>query len=67
MVDGDDRAGSRLARRSGRARRGRHRHRPAFCAGADLKQRGAPRQPGEMDFLDAIVVFFDTLRGFPSP
>jgi len=40
---------------------------PAFCAGADLKQAGAPAAPGEPDFLDAIVVFFETLRGFPKP
>src|SRR6185369_4526964 len=40
---------------------------PAFCAGADLKQAGAPAGPGEPDFLDAIVVFFETLRGFPKP
>jgi enoyl-CoA hydratase/carnithine racemase len=40
---------------------------PAFCAGADLKQAGAPAAPGEMDFLDAIVVFFETLRAFPKP
>jgi enoyl-CoA hydratase/carnithine racemase len=39
----------------------------AFCAGADLKQASAPAAPGEMDFLDAIVVFFDTLRAFPRP
>jgi enoyl-CoA hydratase/carnithine racemase len=39
----------------------------AFCAGADLKQAGAPAAPGEMDFLDAIVVFFNTLRSFPRP
>lgn len=39
----------------------------AFCAGADLKQVSAPAAPGEMDFLDAIVVFFDTLRAFPRP
>jgi len=40
---------------------------PAFCAGADLKQAGAPAGPGDMDFLDAIVVFFETLRGCPKP
>ncbi|RJF98534.1 enoyl-CoA hydratase/isomerase family protein [Noviherbaspirillum saxi] len=40
---------------------------PAFCAGADLKQVSAPVGPGEMDFLDTIVVFFDTLRSFPKP
>ncbi|MCY1298015.1 2,3-dehydroadipyl-CoA hydratase [compost metagenome] len=39
----------------------------AFCAGADLKQAGAAVGPGEMDFLDTIVVFFDTLRAFPKP
>src|SRR5262245_21749737 len=40
---------------------------PAFCAGADLKQVGAPAAPGEMDFLDSIVVMFDTLRAYPKP
>jgi enoyl-CoA hydratase/carnithine racemase len=40
---------------------------PAFCAGADLKQASAPAAPGEKDFLDAIVVFFETLRAFPKP
>ena len=40
---------------------------PAFCAGADLKTAGAPAAPGERDFLDQIVVCFDTLRGFPKP
>lgn len=39
----------------------------AFCAGADLKQAGACAAAGEMDFLDAIVVFFNTLRSFPRP
>jgi enoyl-CoA hydratase/carnithine racemase len=39
----------------------------AFCAGADLKQASAPAEPGAMDFLDAIVVFFDTLRAYPKP
>ncbi len=38
-----------------------------FCAGADLKQVSAAVGPGEMDFLDTIVVFFDTLRAFPKP
>jgi enoyl-CoA hydratase/carnithine racemase len=40
----------------------------AFCAGADLKQAapGTP-VPGEPDFLDIIVEFFETLRGFPKP
>jgi enoyl-CoA hydratase/carnithine racemase len=40
---------------------------PAFCAGADLKTAGAPAGPGEKDFLDRIVTFFDTLRAFPKP
>ena len=40
---------------------------PAFCAGADLKQSGAVAAPGEMDFLDAIVRMFDTLRAYPKP
>lgn len=40
---------------------------PAFCAGADLKTAGAPAAPGEKDFLDHIVTFFDTLRAFPKP
>lgn len=40
---------------------------PAFCAGADLKTAGAPAGPGEKDFLDRIVIFFDTLRAFPKP
>ena len=40
---------------------------PAFCAGADLKTASAPAQPGEMDFLDTLVVFFDLLRAFPKP
>ena len=41
---------------------------PAFCAGADLKVAGArDLQPGEMDLLDNIVVFFDRLRVFPKP
>lgn len=39
----------------------------AFCAGADLKQSAAPAAPGEMDFLDTIVVFFNALRDFPRP
>ncbi|RJG08367.1 enoyl-CoA hydratase/isomerase family protein [Massilia cavernae] len=41
---------------------------PAFCAGADLKAAagGAP-PPGEPDFLDTIIVFFDLLRAFPKP
>jgi enoyl-CoA hydratase/carnithine racemase len=39
----------------------------AFCAGADLKQVGAPVGPGEMDFLDVIVAFFDKLRAYPKP
>jgi enoyl-CoA hydratase/carnithine racemase len=38
----------------------------AFCAGADLKQ-SEDAAPGELDFLDAIVVFFDVLRSFPKP
>jgi enoyl-CoA hydratase/carnithine racemase len=40
---------------------------PGFCAGADLKQAGAPVGPGELDFLDTIVVFFDLLRSYPKP
>jgi enoyl-CoA hydratase/carnithine racemase len=40
---------------------------PAFCAGADLKTASAPAQPGDMDFLDTLVVFFDLLRAFPKP
>src|SRR3974390_3127273 len=40
---------------------------PAFCAGADLKQAGAAAEPGEPDFLDVIIVFFDTLRNYPKP
>ncbi|MFD1555005.1 enoyl-CoA hydratase/isomerase family protein [Paraburkholderia silviterrae] len=40
---------------------------PAFCAGADLKTAGSAAQPGEMDFLDTLVVFFDLLRTFPKP
>ncbi|SEA41805.1 enoyl-CoA hydratase/isomerase family protein [Paraburkholderia sartisoli] len=40
---------------------------PAFCAGADLKTASNPAQPGEMDFLDTLVVFFDLLRAFPKP
>jgi enoyl-CoA hydratase/carnithine racemase len=40
---------------------------PAFCAGADLKQASAPAAPGERDFLDTIVVFFNVLRAFPKP
>lgn len=40
---------------------------PAFCAGADLKTSGAPVAPGEKDFLDRIVAFFDLLRSFPKP
>ncbi|AMO24120.1 enoyl-CoA hydratase/isomerase family protein [Ramlibacter solisilvae] len=40
---------------------------PAFCAGADLKTAGAPAAPGEKDFLDRIVDFFDLLRAFPKP
>jgi enoyl-CoA hydratase/carnithine racemase len=39
----------------------------AFCAGADLKTSGAAFEPGEKDFLDRIVLFFDTLRSFPKP
>lgn len=39
----------------------------AFSAGADLKQSEASAAPGELDFLDAIVVFFDVLRAFPKP
>src|SRR4029453_15434438 len=39
----------------------------AFCAGADLKQVSAPTQPGDKDFLDAIVVFFNILRDYPNP
>ncbi|UBM07900.1 enoyl-CoA hydratase/isomerase family protein [Cupriavidus metallidurans] len=40
----------------------------AFCAGADLKESSADRQvPGEKDFLDRIVDFFDTVRAFPKP
>lgn len=40
---------------------------PAFCAGADLKQAGAAVGPGEPDFLDNIVVFFNLLRAYPKP
>ncbi|RJF95735.1 enoyl-CoA hydratase/isomerase family protein [Noviherbaspirillum saxi] len=40
---------------------------PAFCAGADLKQAGAPVGPGELDFLDNIIVFFNLLRSYPKP
>jgi enoyl-CoA hydratase/carnithine racemase len=40
---------------------------PAFCAGADLKTASAVVGPGEKDFLDCIVTFFDTLRAFPKP
>ncbi|MEJ8822593.1 enoyl-CoA hydratase/isomerase family protein [Variovorax humicola] len=40
---------------------------PAFCAGADLKQASAPAEPGEMDFLDAIVAFFNVLRSYEKP
>lgn len=40
---------------------------PAFCAGADLKTASAVVAPGEKDFLDCIVTFFDTLRAFPKP
>jgi enoyl-CoA hydratase/carnithine racemase len=40
---------------------------PAFSAGADLKTAGAEAAPGEKDFLDVIVTFFETLRGFPKP
>lgn len=39
----------------------------AFCAGADLKEVMAPASPGESDFLDVAVKFFDVLRGFPKP
>ncbi|AMO24157.1 enoyl-CoA hydratase/isomerase family protein [Ramlibacter solisilvae] len=39
----------------------------AFSAGADLKQAGAPAAPGEPDFLDAIVTFFNLLRAYPKP
>ncbi|CAG9167899.1 putative enoyl-CoA hydratase echA8 [Cupriavidus laharis] len=40
----------------------------AFCAGADLKESQADQQvPGEKDFLDRIVDFFDTVRAFPKP
>ncbi len=39
----------------------------AFCAGADLKHAGAAAGPGEKDFLDCIVAFFDALRAFPKP
>lgn len=39
----------------------------AFCAGADLKQASAPAEPGELDFLDSIVVFFNLLRGYEKP
>jgi len=39
----------------------------AFCAGADLKQAGAAVGPGEKDFLDTIIVFFDAIRQFPKP
>lgn len=39
----------------------------AFCAGADLKQAGAPAAPGERDFLDTIVVFFNQLRHYQKP
>lgn len=38
----------------------------AFCAGADLKASGQAG-PGEMDLLDTIVEFFDTLRAYPCP
>jgi enoyl-CoA hydratase/carnithine racemase len=40
---------------------------PAFCAGADLKQAGNPVGPGEKDYLDVIVEFFNLLRAFPKP
>src|SRR5262245_22226988 len=40
---------------------------PAFSAGADLKTAGAESAPGEKDFLDVIVTFFDTLRAYPKP
>jgi enoyl-CoA hydratase/carnithine racemase len=39
----------------------------AFSADADLKQAGLPAAPGEMDFLDSIVAFLETLRNFPRP
>ena len=39
----------------------------AFCAGADLKEAAAACAPGERDFMDGIVDFFDTLRAFPKP
>jgi enoyl-CoA hydratase/carnithine racemase len=39
----------------------------AFCAGADLKQAGLEAEPGKMDLLDTIVVFFDLLRAYPKP
>jgi enoyl-CoA hydratase/carnithine racemase len=39
----------------------------AFSAGADFKQAGARVAPGEKDFLDVIVTFFDTLRAYPKP
>jgi len=40
----------------------------AFCAGADLKEAAADAaEPGQKDFLDRIVDFFNTLRAFPKP
>lgn len=39
----------------------------AFCAGADLNQVLAPAAPGEKDFLDRAIEFFDVLRSFPKP
>lgn len=39
----------------------------AFCAGADLKQAGDAVRPGQKDYLDVIVDFFNLLRAFPKP
>lgn len=40
----------------------------AFCAGADLKEAAADTaEPGQKDFLDLVVDFFNTLRAFPKP
>lgn len=39
----------------------------AFCAGADLKQAGAPVGPGEKTLLDRIIILFDMLRAYPKP
>ncbi|MDR5855360.1 enoyl-CoA hydratase/isomerase family protein [Caballeronia sp. LZ062] len=39
----------------------------AFCAGADLIEAAAAPAEGVRDFLELIVEFFDTLRGFPKP